>query len=63
MNRYAVEIMSGQTSTSIAYATTSTPKAAAEWVTGRDVQDWRDDHQWVRVTDQANRTVYKFAFK
>lgn len=62
MNRYAVEIMSGQTSNSIGYATTSTPKAAAEWVTGRDVRDWRDETQWVRVTHQADRVVYKFAF-
>ena len=63
MNRYAVEIMSGKAATSIAYATTSTAQAAAEWVTGRNVRDWRDEAQWVRVTDQTNRVVYKFVFE
>ncbi|WP_156751014.1 hypothetical protein [Mesorhizobium sp. AA23] len=55
MNNYTVETMSGMDVVS--------PKAAAEWVTGRNVQDRRDESEWVRVTDDTNRAVYKFAFK
>ncbi|PBB32471.1 hypothetical protein [Mesorhizobium sp. WSM3868] len=63
MNNYTVETMSGIEAVSVAYARTTSPKAAAEWVTGRQVQDRRDEAQWVRVTDDTNRAVYKFAFK
>ncbi|TGS71562.1 hypothetical protein EN817_28205 [Mesorhizobium sp. M3A.F.Ca.ET.174.01.1.1] len=63
MYRYVVEIMSGGECTSVAYATTTSPQAAAEWITGRDVQDQQQESEWVRVTDRSNRVVYKFAFK
>ncbi|PBB99537.1 hypothetical protein [Mesorhizobium sp. WSM3862] len=63
MNSYTVETMSGMDAVSVAYAKTTSPKAAAEWVTGRHVQDRRDESEWIRVTDDTNRTVYKFAFK
>lgn len=63
MNFYTVETMSGMDVVSVAYAKTTSPKAAAEWVTGRQVQDRRDESEWIRVTDDTNRAVYKFAFK
>ncbi|MUT27329.1 MULTISPECIES: hypothetical protein [Mesorhizobium] len=63
MNSYTVETMSGTDVVAIAYARTTSPKEAAEWVTGRHVQDRRDETQWVRVTDETNRAVYKFAYK
>ncbi|AZO10550.1 MULTISPECIES: hypothetical protein [unclassified Mesorhizobium] len=63
MNRYAVEIMSGNEPTSLAFAKTTSPQAAAEWITGRKMQDRQGEADWVRVTDQSNRVVYKFAFK
>ncbi|RUW20678.1 hypothetical protein EOA60_25415 [Mesorhizobium sp. M1A.F.Ca.IN.020.06.1.1] len=63
MNSYTVEMMSGLEAVSVAYARTTSPKAAAEWVTGRTVQDRRDETEWVRVTDDTNRAVYKFAYK
>ncbi|PBB44007.1 hypothetical protein CK222_09715 [Mesorhizobium sp. WSM3866] len=63
MNSYTVETMSGMDAVSVAYAKTTSPKAAAEWVTGRNVQDRRDESEWVRVTDDTNRAVHKFAFK
>ncbi|PBB98325.1 hypothetical protein [Mesorhizobium sp. WSM3862] len=63
MNNYTVETMSGIDVVTVAYAKTTSPKAAAEWVTGRNVQDRRDESEWVRVTDDTNRAVYKFAFK
>ncbi|RUW48544.1 hypothetical protein EOA32_25455 [Mesorhizobium sp. M1A.F.Ca.ET.072.01.1.1] len=63
MNSYTVETMLGTDAVSIAYARTNSPKEAAEWVTGRNVQDRRDEAQWVRVTDDTNRVIYKFAYK
>ena len=63
MNRYAVEVVSEMNAVSVGYAKTSSPRSAAEWVTGRNVQDWRDETEWVRVTDTTNQVVYKFAFK
>lgn len=64
MTRYAVEIMSGDKPTSIAYVrTASSPQEAAEWVTARDLKPWQGETDWVRVTDQANQAVYKYAFK
>lgn len=64
MTRYAVEIMSGERPTSIAYArTASSPQEAAEWVIARDLTAWQGEADWVRVTDEANQAVYKFAFK
>ncbi|PBC00505.1 hypothetical protein [Mesorhizobium sp. WSM3860] len=63
MNRYTVETMSGAEPVSVSYAKTVSAKSAAEWVTGRNVQDWQEETEWVRVTDNTNRVVYKFAFK
>ncbi|MBZ9759724.1 hypothetical protein LB553_02340 [Mesorhizobium sp. CA8] len=41
-----------------------TPWVAAETATGSEVVNTRGDEQrWIRVTDEADKVVYRFAFK
>ncbi|WP_176479206.1 hypothetical protein [Mesorhizobium sp. WSM3860] len=63
MQSYMVEVMSGDVVTSHQVAVAETPSKAAIAVTGRAVQDWRQEMLWIRVTNQADWTVYKFAVK
>ncbi|RUV82478.1 hypothetical protein EOA75_30350 [Mesorhizobium sp. M1A.F.Ca.IN.022.07.1.1] len=63
MQSYNVEVMSGDVVTSHQVAIAETPAKAATAVTGRAVHDWRQEMLWVRVTNQADRVVYKFAFR
>jgi len=62
MKVYEVEVMAGELPVSHSNVSAHTPKAAAVKATGRGVRDRRSEIHWVRVTDQADRVVYKFAF-
>ena len=63
MKRYMVEIMAGELASSSKLTIADGPEAAAVKATGRAVRDSKSDIHWVRVTDEADHAIYKFAFK
>ncbi|PBB20548.1 hypothetical protein [Mesorhizobium sp. WSM4313] len=63
MKSYTVEIMAGELASSSKVTVADGPEAAAVKVTGRAVRDRKSDIHWVRVTDQTDHAIYKFAFK
>lgn len=63
MKCYKVEVMSGDVAISYQVANADTPAAAATKATGRAVHDRRLEIHWVRVTDEEERAVFKYAFK
>ncbi|SFP86942.1 hypothetical protein SAMN03159463_05033 [Mesorhizobium sp. NFR06] len=63
MKTYRVEEMAGDMVVSHRAVKAETPLEAVRKVTGRDVQARRDERSWVRVADENNRAVFKYAFK
>ena len=63
MKSYTVEIMAGELASSSKVTVADGPEAAAVKATGRAVRDRKSDIHWVRVTDEADHAIYKFAFK
>ncbi|TPJ74642.1 hypothetical protein [Mesorhizobium sp. B2-7-1] len=63
MKSYMVEEMAGDTPVSHYTVIADTPWQAATVGTKKEVQGRRDEAQWVRVTEESNRAVYKYAFK
>ncbi|WP_095809313.1 hypothetical protein [Mesorhizobium sp. WSM3876] len=62
MNPYKVEVMSGEVATSWKVVRADTPFAAVTKATGRTMRDKRSEIHWVRVTDEDERAVFKYAF-
>ncbi|TGS63027.1 hypothetical protein EN844_24665 [Mesorhizobium sp. M3A.F.Ca.ET.201.01.1.1] len=62
MKPYKVEVMSGEVATSYKVVRADTPSGAATKATGRAVRDRRSEIHWVRVTDEDERVVFKYAF-
>lgn len=62
MKAYKVEVMSGDVATSYKVVRAETAPAAATKATGRAVRDRRSEIHWVRVTDEEERVVFKYAF-
>ncbi|TIP31006.1 MAG: hypothetical protein E5X92_01275 [Mesorhizobium sp.] len=58
-----MEEMVGDMPISYRVASADTPWEAAKKATGKDVTARTDERFWVRVTDEGNRTVYKYAYK
>ncbi|WP_095830207.1 hypothetical protein [Mesorhizobium sp. WSM3864] len=58
-----MEEMIGDMPISHRVASADTPWEATRKATGKDVTARKDERFWVRVTDEGNRTVYKYAFK
>lgn len=63
MKTYRVEEMAGDQVVAYHVANARAPWEAAQKVTGKDVLARRDEHFWVRVTDEGNRAIYKYAFR
>ncbi|MDG4897690.1 hypothetical protein P9272_29560 [Mesorhizobium sp. WSM4976] len=63
MKKYVVEIVSGEMVTSRQLVEAHTAAAAASRATGRAVRIRANEELWVRVTDEQNRAVYKYAFQ
>ncbi|RWG58179.1 MAG: hypothetical protein EOQ64_08545 [Mesorhizobium sp.] len=59
---YRVEEMVGDMPISHPVAGADTHWEAARKATGKDVTARTDERFWVRVTDEGNRAVYKYAF-
>ncbi|RUV90226.1 hypothetical protein EOA60_06800 [Mesorhizobium sp. M1A.F.Ca.IN.020.06.1.1] len=64
MKVYRVEEMDGDSVVAHHVANANTPWVAAETATGSEVTNVRGDEQrWIRVTDEADHVVYRYAFK
>ncbi|MBZ9821368.1 hypothetical protein [Mesorhizobium sp. CA4] len=59
---YQVEELAGETPVSRHIVIANTPWEAAIG-TKKEVQARRDERLWVRVTEESNRAVHKYAFK
>ncbi|WP_141246035.1 hypothetical protein [Mesorhizobium sp. WSM3859] len=62
MKTYWLEQGAGQVVVSRQVAEAQTPWEAATKVTGKAVHGRRDGPFWVRVTDQATLTTFKYAY-
>ncbi|BCM20936.1 hypothetical protein [Mesorhizobium sp. J8] len=63
MKSFVVETMAGEAVTGSQMVIAETPLDAAKIGTGREVQQRREEMEWVRVTDEADAAVFRFAFK
>lgn len=63
MRTYQVEEMAGETPVSRHTVVANTPWDAALISTRKEVKARTDERVWVRVTEESNRAVYKYAFK
>ncbi|TIM66194.1 MAG: hypothetical protein E5Y52_15065 [Mesorhizobium sp.] len=64
MNIYRVEEMNGDSVVAGRTIDANTPWVAAEMATGSEVTNLRGDEQrWIRVTNEADRVVNRYAFK
>ncbi|CDX12487.1 hypothetical protein LCM4577_31415 [Mesorhizobium sp. LCM 4577] len=59
---YRVEQIAGQVVVARQVAEAETPWEAATKITGKVVRGRRDERFWVRVTDQATLTTFKYAY-
>ncbi|TIP51256.1 MAG: hypothetical protein E5X77_02520 [Mesorhizobium sp.] len=62
MKIYRVEQIAGQVVVSRQVTEAQTPWEAATKVTGKAVHGRRDEPFWLRVTDQATLTTFKYAY-
>ncbi|RUV10538.1 MULTISPECIES: hypothetical protein [unclassified Mesorhizobium] len=63
MKSYRVEEMADEMVVSYYLANASAPWQAAEKATGKEVQGRKTERFWVRVTDERDGAVSKYAFK
>ncbi|MGX9147973.1 hypothetical protein [Mesorhizobium sp. 128a] len=63
MKSYVVEEMAGDAPVWQCTVIANSPWEAATVGAKREVKARRDEAQWVRVTDEKNRTVSKYAFR